>query len=123
MKTKLFAVALLAGGALFAQPRVQAGIGIGGYGPSAYAPPYAQQVMPPCPGPDYSWVDGYWSAAGVHRKWVAGFWARRTHDSYRDDRHDNRRQSFCNGGERDEHRGGTYGRDSWQGNSFRDRGR
>ena len=77
MKNKLgiLAVALIAGGTMFAQPRVSVGIGIGGYGPGVYPPPaYAQQYVPPCPGPDYSWVDGYWAPQGGRNVWIAGFW-------------------------------------------------
>ena len=77
MKTKwnLLAVALIAGGTMFAQPRVSIGIGVGGYGPGAYPPPvYAQAYVPPCPGPGYAWVDGYWVPQGGRNVWVAGFW-------------------------------------------------
>jgi hypothetical protein len=79
MKTKLMGlgIALLAGAAMFAQPRVSIGVGIGGYAPGAYAPAYA--VQPPCPGPDYAWVDGYWSQYRGHRNWTAGYWQRRPH--------------------------------------------
>jgi hypothetical protein len=67
MKTKLslLAVALIAAGTMFAQPRVSIGIGVGGYGPGYYPPPvYASQYAPPCPGPGYAWVDGYWAPQG-----------------------------------------------------------
>ena len=74
MKTKLMALALLAGGAMFAQPRVSIGIGIGGYAPQAYAPVPVASYMPPCPGPNYDWVDGYWSADRGRNVWVSGFW-------------------------------------------------
>jgi hypothetical protein len=58
MKTKLLAMMLLAGGTMFAQPRVSIGVGVGGYGGGFYqsAPPYAYSV-PPCPAP--YWVNGY----------------------------------------------------------------
>lgn len=83
MKTKLnlLAVALIAAGTMMAQPRVSIGVGIGGYGPG-YAPPvYAQsQYVPPCPGPDYTWVDGYW---GPQHAWIAGFWRAPYYSSYR----------------------------------------
>jgi hypothetical protein len=45
-KFKFLAVALIAGGSLFAQPRVSIGVGVGtgGYGPGYYPPPaYAAQ--------------------------------------------------------------------------------
>lgn len=46
-----------------------------------YAPPpppiprYAYN-RPPMPGPDYCWVDGYWSYARPRYVWVKGYWAR-----------------------------------------------
>lgn len=76
MKTKLsilavaVAAATMAGGTLFAQPRVSVGIGVGGYAPG-YAPPAYDQYVPPCPGPGYVWVDGYWAPQG---QWIAGYW-------------------------------------------------
>jgi hypothetical protein len=77
MKTKLslVAVALIAAGTMFAQPRVSIGIGVGGYGPGYYPPPvYAPQYAPPCPGPGYAWVDGYWAPQGGRNVWIGGFW-------------------------------------------------
>ena len=61
MKTKLLAMMLLAGGSMFAETRLSIGIGFGGHGAGFYQPPpsYAS-IIPPCPGPDYTWVDGYW---------------------------------------------------------------
>lgn len=82
MKTKLLAMALLAGGSVFAQTRFSIGVGVGGYAPSyGYAPGYyapyppAQVVAPPYPGPGYAWVDGYASPYGG--PWVQGYWSRR----------------------------------------------
>ena len=77
MKTKLrlLTVALIAGGTMFAAPRLSIGIGVGGYGPGAYPPPaYAQQYVPPCPGPGYTWVDGYWNPQAGRNMWINGFW-------------------------------------------------
>jgi len=31
---------------------------------------------PPCPDPDYTWVDGYWYPVGPRYYWHAGYWAR-----------------------------------------------
>ena len=73
-KLKFLAVALIAGGTMFAQPRISVGIGVGGYGPGYYAPPAYTTVVPPCPGPGYAWVDGYWVPEGGRRVWVNGFW-------------------------------------------------
>jgi hypothetical protein len=73
MKTslKVLAVALVAGGSMFAQSRLSIGIGVGGYGPGAYPPPAYAAYQPPCPGPDYTWVDGYWGPSHV---WTNGYW-------------------------------------------------
>ncbi len=78
MKTKLLAVLLLAGTSLFASPRVFFGVGISNYGPAYYAPPPPPIVAyaPPCPGPGYSWVAGYWYPVGPRYSWRAGYWAR-----------------------------------------------
>ena len=74
-KLKLLAVALIAGGTMFAQTRLSIGVGVGGYGPGYYPPPaYAEQYVPPCPGPDYTWVDGYWTPQGGRNVWIGGFW-------------------------------------------------
>ena len=75
-KFRFLAVALMAGGTMFAQPRVA--IGVGGYARGYYAPPvYSQPVYaqpaPPYPGSGYAWVDGYW---GPNRVWVQGYWRR-----------------------------------------------
>jgi hypothetical protein len=128
MKTKwnLLAVALIAGGTMFAQPRVSIGIGVGGYGPGAYPPPaYAQQYQPPCPGPGYDWVDGYWAPQGGRNVWTAGFWRAPYVNSYRvapryvapryetfrrDDRRDwDRNRDDRGRGERYDNRGRSYG--------------
>jgi hypothetical protein len=85
MKTKLFALLLLAGSlsALAAGPRVfvRFGAGFGGYvapAPLYYAPMPAPRVVtyvPPIPGPGYTWVGGYWYPSGASYAWRAGFWA------------------------------------------------
>ncbi|MGA2738168.1 MAG: hypothetical protein ABSG65_12060 [Bryobacteraceae bacterium] len=69
MKTKLLAVLLLAGSALFAAPAVVVGVGVGVPAPVA-------AYVPPAPGPGYAWVGGYWYPAGARRAWHAGYWAR-----------------------------------------------
>src|SRR5690348_11814246 len=82
MKTKLFAILLLAGSSLFARSHVSIGIAIGGYGPPpvymyAPPPPPVRYVVPPSPGPGYGWIGGYWYPAGPRWTWRAGYWARR----------------------------------------------
>ena len=64
MKKAIATMMLLAGG-LFAAPAVRVGIGIGVPAPVAV-------VRPVCPGPGYTWVDGYYAPNGI---WVAGYWA------------------------------------------------
>ncbi len=71
MTKKLLTLMLLAGGSAFAATHVSIGIGIGG--PAYYGGYYTPApVRPPCPGPGYTWVDGYW---GSNRVWVNGYWA------------------------------------------------
>jgi len=68
MKKKILAGLLLAGGTMFAAPRVSFGIGIGVPARVVVAPPvYA--AVPPCPGPGYVFVDGFWRWGG--RDWRA----------------------------------------------------
>jgi hypothetical protein len=141
MKTKLLAMVLLAGGSMFAQNRFSIGIGIGGYAPGYY-PRYSsvQTVVPPCPGPDYTWVDGYWSPYGGRNAWVSGYWARpayaggyyvapryaqprydnRYYDAYRQR---NRGRSFDREGDHDRgrHYGQGYRRGDGYENGFRGR--
>ena len=68
MKTKVLAMMLLAGGMVFAQPRISVGIGFN------QAPPAYASNIPPCPGPGYTWVDGYWSQNYGQPVWNAGYW-------------------------------------------------
>lgn len=53
---------------MFAQTRFSVGIGF-----NQAAPVYASNI-PPCPGPGYSWVDGYWSQNYGRPVWIAGYW-------------------------------------------------
>ena len=119
MKTKLLAMMLLAGGSMFAQSRFSIGIGFGGHGAGFYQPPpsYASNISP-CPGPDYTWVDGYWSQNYGRNTWVAGYWNRQpiTSGYQVAPRFDNRfndgdeRQGFTRGFEQDQNRGFDQGR-------------
>ncbi len=71
MKTKLMALMLMAGGTLFAGTHVAIGVRIGG--PVVVPAPVAVNVYrPPCPGPGYVWIDGYYDQFG---NWYAGYWA------------------------------------------------
>lgn len=81
IKSKLLAIALLAGSCAFAGPRVVVGLGVGvgyPYGYYAPAPPPAPPVVaytPAYPGPGYSWVGGYWYPSGGRYFWHGGYWA------------------------------------------------
>ena len=61
---KTIAMMMLLGGGLFAAPRISVGIGFGAPAPVVVA-------RPACPGPGYTWVDGYRAPNGV---WTAGYW-------------------------------------------------
>lgn len=54
MKKALVTMMILAGG-LAAAPRVRFGVGVGIGVPAPVA-----VVRPACPGPGYTWVNGYW---------------------------------------------------------------
>ena len=69
MKKKLFAMALLAAGSMFAQMSV--GVRIG-----APPPPRVIRVRPMSPGPGYHWVEGYQYPVGNHYRWHDGYWTR-----------------------------------------------
>ncbi len=73
MKNRLMALMLVAGGALFAAPRVSIGVQIGGpvMIPTP-APVIVNAYRPPCPGPGYVWIEGYYDAYG---NWYDGYWA------------------------------------------------
>ncbi|HUA22028.1 MAG TPA: hypothetical protein VMB25_24965 [Bryobacteraceae bacterium] len=62
---KAIAVMMLMAGGLFAAPRISVGIGFGAPAPVVVA-------RPVCPGPGYTWVNGYYGPGNV---WVAGYWA------------------------------------------------
>ena len=64
MKKAVAMMILLAGG-MFAAPAVRIGIGFG-------APARVAVVRPVCPGPGYTWMDGYYAPNGA---FVAGYWA------------------------------------------------
>jgi len=106
---------------MFAQARFSDGIGFGGRGAGFDQPPpsYASNI-PPRPGPDYTWVDGYWSQSYGRNTWVAGYWDRQPFSNGYQvaPRFDNRfndgdgddRQGFTRGFEPDRNRGFDQGR-------------
>jgi hypothetical protein len=69
VRTKVMALLLLAAGSIFGQ--VSIGIRIG-----PPPPPRVVRVLPPSPGPGYSWIAGYWYPVGNHYKWHNGYWTR-----------------------------------------------
>ena len=70
MRTALIAVMLLASGSVFGA-EISVGITIG-----PPPPPYVVHVLPPRPGPEFVWVDGYWYPVGKHYKWHKGYYTR-----------------------------------------------
>src|SRR5215831_7579920 len=66
--TILLGITLLTAGEVFGA-QVSIGVRIG-----PPPPPRVVRVMPPRPGPDYIWVDGYWYPVGNHWKWHKGYW-------------------------------------------------
>ena len=70
LTTILFAGMLLAGGSVFGA-QISLGIRIGP--PPA---PRVVRVLPPKPGPEFMWVEGYWYPEGTRYKWHAGYWTR-----------------------------------------------
>ena len=131
MKTKLLALALLAGSTMFAETRFSIGVNLGGYDRGYYPPPAAYvDVRPPCPGPDYGWVDGYWDQYSGRRSWHNGYWARQAYRGYREGpRYEGgyyngyRRNDSGRGYEHDRRggRGDDRGRGHGYGNGFRNR--
>jgi len=104
MKTKLVVAMLLAGSSMFGETHFSIGIGVGGYG---YAAPPVVAYAPPCPGPGYTWVAGYWDQAGSRRYWRDGYWAAPVYNGgyqavygFDRDRYEGRRYS----GDRDDRR-------------------
>jgi len=77
MKTKLLALALLAGGTMFAGPRIGVRVGIGPaypyYAPAyiAPAPVYAAPYAYAAPAPVYG--GGFWVNVGGRRVWREGY--------------------------------------------------
>ncbi|MCL5263051.1 MAG: hypothetical protein M1568_02140 [Acidobacteria bacterium] len=64
-------VGLLSGATMVAQAQTRIFFGFGS-GPAMAAQYYA----PPCPGPGYVWISGYYNGP----YWVQGYWARRGDD-------------------------------------------
>jgi hypothetical protein len=74
MKRLIYAIAasaFLLGFAPSAQAQISFDVHIG----NAPPPPRAYHV-PPQPGPEYAWVEGYWYPQGSHYAWHNGYWTR-----------------------------------------------
>ncbi|HEX5227583.1 MAG TPA: hypothetical protein VFW44_07725 [Bryobacteraceae bacterium] len=93
MKKKLLVGLLLAGSTMFAAPRFGFGVSFGTPAPVV--------ATPPCPGPGYEFINGYWQFVGVHRDW----------DHDRDDyRRPERVQHFDRDRDHDRHDGDRFHR-------------
>jgi len=66
-------VAALLAGASALGGQVSIGVGIN-IGPPP--PPRVIRVLPPRPGPEFVWVEGYWYPAGRRYRWHPGYWTR-----------------------------------------------
>ena len=72
MKTKLMVLMMVAGGVMLAETHFSIGVQVGRPG-GYYAPAPAPVAVyrPPCPGPGYMWIDGYYDEYGT---WYEGYW-------------------------------------------------
>jgi hypothetical protein len=79
MKTKIFALLLLAASPIFAAHfgiGIGIGVPIGGYyAPPPVYPPYYVPA-PAYPGVGYTWIGGYYYPVGARWAWRPGYWAR-----------------------------------------------
>ena len=57
---------------LSAPARAQVSIGV----TIGQPPPPRVYHVPPAPGPEYVWVEGYWYPQGHHYQWHDGYWTR-----------------------------------------------
>jgi hypothetical protein len=71
IRTSLLLAVVLLATASSSQAQVSVGIRIG-------PPPHPRvvRVLPPSPGPEFAWIDGYWYPAGHHYRWHDGYWTR-----------------------------------------------
>lgn len=79
MKTKLLALLLLAGSSVFAAPRVFVGVnfGVGGYYAAPPPRPAIVEYAAPAPGPEFTYINGYYAPGAYGYAWHGGYWARR----------------------------------------------
>ncbi len=77
---------LLAAAPMLAQ--VSIGIHVGGH--RHYPPPPPPPVYvyrPPCPGPGYVWIAGYWHRVGPRYVWRRGYWVAPRHKHWKRHHH------------------------------------
>jgi len=104
MTMKLLAMMAVAGGSMFAQPRISVGVGVGGYGGGYYQQPPPYAYVPPCPNPYDILVDGYCVADyGYSRPFYREFRAAPRFDD---------RRGFTRGFEQNRNRSFEQGRSS-----------
>jgi len=86
MNRRLLLLTLVGGASVFGQ--VSIGIRIG-----PPPPPRVVRVLPPRPGPEFIWIDGYWFADGSRYRWHDGYWTRPPYEGARwiGPRHDGER--------------------------------
>lgn len=84
MKKLIIVVLLLFTGIVYGQ--VGVGISIGA------PPPPRVEVVPAQPGPDFTWIEGYWYPVRGRYKWHRGYWSRPPYEGARwiAPRHDGR---------------------------------
>ena len=67
----ILVAAMLLGGVRALAAQISIGVVIG-----APPPPRVVRVLPPTPGPEFMWVEGYWYPVGRHYRWHEGYWTR-----------------------------------------------
>jgi len=70
LKTTIIAAMLITYGSVFAA-EISIAIRIG-----PPPPPRVVHVLPPRPGPEFIWIEGYWYPVEKHYKWHNGYWTR-----------------------------------------------
>ena len=77
--TKAFLMAaMLLGGAGALAAQISIGVSIG-----PPPPPRVVRVLPPTPGPDFVWIEGYWYPVAGHYRWHEGYWTRPPYEGAR----------------------------------------
>ena len=77
-RASLLLVVLLLVGVSAANAQISVGVRIG-----QPPPPRVVRVLPGRPGPEYTWVDGYWYPVGRRYRWHDGYWTRPPYEGAR----------------------------------------